>query len=84
MSAEIRELRLPDFGLSEQSVRLSAWLVSSGGAVSSGERVVELAAGDVIVDLNAPVDGVLCEQCVEVDDLVDVGRVLARFRAVSR
>jgi pyruvate/2-oxoglutarate dehydrogenase complex dihydrolipoamide acyltransferase (E2) component len=48
--------------------------------VVEGDRLVEVTAGDVTVDLAAPASGVLVERCVRTDERLTVGQVLARIR----
>jgi 2-oxoglutarate dehydrogenase E2 component (dihydrolipoamide succinyltransferase) len=72
-------LLMPDLGLPAGSVRVSLWLVEKGATVSAGDRVVELVADGVTVDLSAPVDGVLKRTLVAEDDPVEAGSRLAIF-----
>lgn len=74
-----RSLVVPDFGLGSVSVHVSLWLVPAGAQVSAGERVVELVAGGATIDLEAPVSGRLVSWCVEEDEVVAAGTVVAEF-----
>jgi pyruvate/2-oxoglutarate dehydrogenase complex dihydrolipoamide acyltransferase (E2) component len=76
------ELCLPDLGLDDQPVTLSAWLVPRGARVAAGERVAEVLAGPATVDLPSPVDGVLIERLVDEDEPIGVGQPLAVFEMV--
>lgn len=69
----------PDLGVAR--VALSLWLVTEGAEVLEGDRVVELVAGGVTVDLGAPVTGRLVAQLVDEDAAVTAGDVLAEFEA---
>ncbi|MFM9059612.1 MAG: biotin/lipoyl-containing protein [Planctomycetaceae bacterium] len=69
----------PDVGVVR--VALSLWLVAEGSEVVEGDRVVELVAGGVTVDLGAPVSGRLVAQRVDEDAAVAPGDVLAEFEA---
>jgi 2-oxoglutarate dehydrogenase E2 component (dihydrolipoamide succinyltransferase) len=71
------ELRLPDLGLDDQPITLSAWLVPRGAHVTPGERVAEILAGPATIDLPSPVDGVILRRLVDVDELITVGQPLA-------
>ena len=51
---------------------LSSWLVPEGSAVEEGERIVEILAGGVTVDLAAPASGELVRILVEEDDAVRI------------
>jgi pyruvate/2-oxoglutarate dehydrogenase complex dihydrolipoamide acyltransferase (E2) component len=68
------ELKLPDLGL--QNVTVSLWLVQPGSDVTEGDRILEVMAEGVTVDLPAPATGILAEQLVVEDDPVEVDQVL--------
>jgi 2-oxoisovalerate dehydrogenase E2 component (dihydrolipoyl transacylase) len=72
-------LAVPDLRLAGVPVAVSLWLVPSGAAVVAGDRVVELVAGGVTVDLEAPVSGRLVAQLADEDDVVTAGSVIAEF-----
>lgn len=64
-------------------VAVSLWLVPHGAEVLAGDRVVELVAGAVTIDLQAPVAGRLVAQLVDEDQTVVTGTVLAHFQPVE-
>ena len=70
------ELILPDLGLGEQAVSACAWLSDEGTRVYEGDRLLEVAAGEVTIDLPSPATGVLVELCVHEDDVLTIGQVL--------
>lgn len=72
-------LVVPEFGLGTMPLVLSLWLVPQGAFVLEGDRVVELAAGGVTIDLEAPVSGRLVLRHADEDDLVEAGAVIAEF-----
>ena len=74
-------LVVPDLGLGSQPILLSLWLVPQGQRVLAGDRVVELAAGVVTIDLSAPTAGRCLRQLVDEDTTVLPGTVLAEFLA---
>ena len=74
------ELTLPDFDLPGAQLTVSAWHAKAGQRVMEGDRLVEISAGDVTVDLSAPATGLLVEQCVKIDDRLTVGQLLARIQ----
>lgn len=78
--ATLVELRLPDLDLSGATVTACTWHVAKGQAVVAGDRLLEILAGDVTVDLPSPATGVLVERCVEIDQALEVGQCLARIR----
>ena len=71
----------PDLGMG--GVVVSLWLVPAGAEVLEGDRVVELVAGGVTVDLGAPVTGRLVTHVVDEDAAAPAGTVLAEFEAAS-
>jgi len=77
------ELRVPELGLGDTPITVGAWLVRSGERVAAGDSVVELVAGDAVVDLPAPIDGMLLRKYAAEDEQVIVGRRLAVFAAES-
>ncbi|MFM7136651.1 MAG: lipoyl domain-containing protein [Planctomycetota bacterium] len=72
-------LVVPEFGLGSLPVAVSVWLVPAGAAVLAGDRVLELVAGGVTIDLEAPVSGRLAAQLVDEDDAVLAGTTVAEF-----
>lgn len=71
------ELTLPDLGLPNITPTASVWLVKEGSEVTLGDRLIEVLCDSVTVDLSAPASGVLVEMCVEEDEPLSVGQVLA-------
>ena len=69
-------LVLPDLGLGDMSIAISVWLVPRGATVMEGDRLVEVLADSVTVDLPSPANGVLIETLAAEDDLVVPGQVL--------
>lgn len=72
-------LIVPELGLGSMPVVVSLWLVPIGAAVLAGDRVLELVAGGVTIDLEAPVSGRLAAQLVDEDDLVAAGMTVAEI-----
>jgi pyruvate/2-oxoglutarate dehydrogenase complex dihydrolipoamide acyltransferase (E2) component len=72
-------LVVPEFGLGDMPLVLSLWLVPPGATVIEGDRVAELVAGGVTIDLEAPVSGRLVVQHVDEDEPVETGVVIAEF-----
>jgi pyruvate/2-oxoglutarate dehydrogenase complex dihydrolipoamide acyltransferase (E2) component len=71
------ELRLPHFDLAEMPVVACSWYAVVGQRVVEGDRLLEILAGDITVDLAAPASGVLVERLVELDDPLETGQRLA-------
>jgi len=74
------ELMLSDLDLPGVPMMVSAWHAKVGQRVVEGDRLVEVTAGDVTVDISAPAGGILAEQCVRIDDSVTPGQLLARIQ----
>jgi pyruvate/2-oxoglutarate dehydrogenase complex dihydrolipoamide acyltransferase (E2) component len=72
-------LVVPEFNLGSVPLVVSLWLVPAGAAVLAGDRVLELVAGGVTIDLEAPVSGRLAAQLVDEDDPVTAGTTVAEF-----
>jgi pyruvate/2-oxoglutarate dehydrogenase complex dihydrolipoamide acyltransferase (E2) component len=75
------ELLLPDLGLGDQPVTVSVWLVERGAQVKEGDPILEVLAGNAVVDLPAPADGVLAKRLVGEDERVEIGQRLAIIEA---
>ena len=73
-------LVVPECGLDVPLV-VAVWLVPEGATVTAGDRVVQLVAGGVTIDLEAPVTGRLVSCLVDEDDAVAAGGILAEFAA---
>ena len=72
-------LVVPDIGLGGVPLVLSLWLVPEGAAVEAGDRVAELVAGGITLDLEAPVTGRLAARLVDEDDPLSAGMCIAEF-----
>jgi pyruvate/2-oxoglutarate dehydrogenase complex dihydrolipoamide acyltransferase (E2) component len=71
------ELRLPDFDLPGVPVTISSWHALTGQRVTEGDRLLEVVAGDVAVDIAAPATGVLLAREAETDERVAAGQLVA-------
>lgn len=70
-------LTLPDLGLGSREIVASLWLVDPGGSLNAGDRLLEVLAGSVTIDLPAPASGVLVEILVVEDEPLAIGQPLA-------
>ena len=67
---------MPDLGLDDSPVRASVWLSALGSNVVEGDRILEVVAGSVSVDLPAPATGRLVKKSVAEEDILRVGQML--------
>ena len=82
-SAPRRRLTVPELGIGDVPLLLSLWLVPPGARVVAGDRVAELAAGGVTIDLEAPVSGRLVAQLADEDELLATGTEIAEFEVAE-
>lgn len=71
------ELRLPKMGESVAEATITSWLKEVGETIEMDEPIVEIATDKVDSEVPSEVDGVLVERFFEVDDVVQVGQVIA-------
>lgn len=71
------ELKLPKMGESVAEATIINWLKSVGDSVEMDEAILEIATDKVDSEVPTEVSGVLVEQLFAVDDVVEVGSVLA-------
>ncbi|WP_242205632.1 dihydrolipoamide acetyltransferase family protein [Aestuariivivens insulae] len=71
------ELRLPKMGESVAEATITSWLKEVGDTIELDEAVVEIATDKVDSEVPSEVEGVLVEKRFNVDDVVEVGAVLA-------
>jgi pyruvate/2-oxoglutarate dehydrogenase complex dihydrolipoamide acyltransferase (E2) component len=70
-------VRIPDLGLQGAPLRASIWHASPGEWLNQGDRLIELTAAGVLVDLPAPASGRLVCQLIAEDEPVVVGQTVA-------
>ena len=71
------ELRLPKMGESVAEATITNWLKNIGDTIEMDEPVLEIATDNVDSEVPSDVPGVLVEQLFAVDEVVEVGAVLA-------
>lgn len=71
------ELKLPKMGESVAEATITSWLKEIGDTIELDEAVLEIATDKVDSEVPSEVDGVLVEKFFNVDDVVQVGAVLA-------
>ncbi|MBL9091022.1 MAG: lipoyl domain-containing protein [Planctomycetaceae bacterium] len=71
------DFTMPDLDLGDEPVAVSLWLVEVGSSFLEGDRLLEIAADGVTVDLPAPTAGKLRTLFVYEDDRLRPGMKLA-------
>jgi 2-oxoglutarate dehydrogenase E2 component (dihydrolipoamide succinyltransferase) len=71
------ELKLPKMGESVAEATITSWLKKVGDKIESDEAVLEIATDKVDSEVPSEVSGVLLEVLFNVDDIVQVGQVIA-------
>ncbi|NNK74189.1 MAG: 2-oxo acid dehydrogenase subunit E2, partial [Flavobacteriaceae bacterium] len=71
------ELKLPKMGESVAEATITSWLKEVGDTIELDEPILEIATDKVDSEVPSEVEGVLLEKRFEVDDVVQVGQVLA-------
>ena len=71
------ELKLPKMGESVAEATITSWLKEVGDTVELDEPILEIATDKVDSEVPSDVEGILLERFFNVDDVVQVGQVLA-------
>lgn len=71
------ELKLPKMGESVAEATITSWLKEVGDTIEADEAVLEIATDKVDSEVPSEVEGVLVEKLFNVDDVVQVGQVIA-------
>lgn len=71
------EFRLPDVGEGLGEGEILAWRVAPGDRIARDQAIVDVQTDKSVVELPAPVDGVIAELGGKVGDVLPVGAVLA-------
>jgi 2-oxoglutarate dehydrogenase E2 component (dihydrolipoamide succinyltransferase) len=71
------ELLMPKMGESIMEATILSWNKSVGDKVETDETILEIATDKVDSEIPSPTDGVISEILYEVDDVVEVGKVIA-------
>jgi 2-oxoglutarate dehydrogenase E2 component (dihydrolipoamide succinyltransferase) len=77
------ELLLPKMGESVAEATVIKWLKQPGDRIEADDAVVEIATDKVDSEVPSPVNGVLKEQLVKQDDVVQVGTCIAVIETVD-
>jgi 2-oxoglutarate dehydrogenase E2 component (dihydrolipoamide succinyltransferase)/2-oxoisovalerate dehydrogenase E2 component (dihydrolipoyl transacylase) len=55
------------------------WYAEEGDQLYQGDHLAELVVSGAVVDVDAPVDGILVERLAGPEECLQVGQVLARI-----
>ncbi len=70
-------LTLPDLAAGDRPVIVSLWLVNRGSRVVEGDQLIEILAGEAVIDLPSPATGRLVKKLVAEREPVHTGQRLA-------
>lgn len=73
----IVELIMPKMGESIMEATILNWVKNVGDTVEMDETILEIATDKVDSEIPSPADGVITEIKYEVDDVVEIGKVIA-------
>jgi len=73
------DLVMPKMGESIMEATILKWVKNVGDKVSEDETILEIATDKVDSEIPSPVDGKIVEVLYKEDDVVDVGKVIARI-----
>ena len=73
----ISEVTMPSMGADTTEGTIAKWLITEGEKVGRGDRLVEIETDEMIVEMEAYLEGLLRKITVEEGSLVPVGTVIA-------
>lgn len=68
---------MPSLDLGGVPLRSVSWLAAEGTRVVEGERLIEVLAGEILIELTSPATGILAQRKVGVNAPLQIGDVLA-------
>ncbi len=71
------DLIMPKMGESIMEATILKWVKTVGDKIEEDETILEIATDKVDSEIPSPVDGVLKEILFQVDDVVEIGKVIA-------
>ena len=77
------ELTMPKMGESVAEATITEWLKKEGDTISMDESVLNIATDKVDSDLPSPVSGTLSKILFQVNDVIQVGQVIAHISTES-
>lgn len=76
-------IMMPDLDLGVEPIVVSLWLVDVGSTVSRGDRLLEVAADGVTIDIPSPATGTLRAVSLYEDDRVTPGMRLGSIETAG-
>lgn len=73
------EIRTPQIAAQVTEARLRKWRVTEGAAVAPGDVLVEITEGDLVIEVEATVAGVLSRQLRAEGEITAMGELIAYF-----
>ena len=77
------ELIMPKMGESIMEATILKWVKNVGDKIEEDETILEIATDKVDSEIPSPVDGVIKEILFQVDDVVEIGKVIAIIESDS-
>jgi len=71
------EVKMPDLSTTEGEVKIVRWLVEVGQKVERGQPLLEVETDKATMEMESLAGGTLKKTCVQADDVVPVGAVIA-------
>jgi len=68
---------MPALEMAQETGKIISWLKNEGDAISKGEAIAEIETDKVVLELEAPGDGVLAGVKAVAGDVVQVGKIIA-------
>ena len=69
-------IRLDNIDPEPESAVLVEWLIQIGDRIEAGHPLVEVDVDKVVIEIHAPVSGILAETTYDVDDEIAPGSIL--------
>jgi 2-oxoglutarate dehydrogenase E2 component (dihydrolipoamide succinyltransferase) len=81
--ATLVDVTMPQMGVSVAEGTVVAWRVEVGDRIGADQPICDISTDKIDTEVPAPVDGVVAEIIVGLDEIVEVGTVLARIAVGS-